>query len=66
MSKLNTQLRALGSIYLDDDGTGEPWLEVEGGFRYIAFAMSGPVAVGRTLSRAQIESDCGRLVPMTD
>jgi hypothetical protein len=67
MSDLDARLRALGPVSMDDDGEGEPWLEVEPGkFRYVTFALSGPTPVGAAFDRADVESHCGRLVPLPD
>jgi hypothetical protein len=61
------QLRALGNIHLDANGTGDAWLEVEPDrFRYVVFALSGPCATGDVFKRSDVETICGRLVPLPD
>ena len=65
MSELDAELRAFGTPYFDGDR--DVWLETApDAFHFVVFAAGGFTLGEGTLTKAQIESDCGRLVPMTD
>jgi hypothetical protein len=68
MSKLDATLRSLGyPVHLDDDGRGDPWVQTgPDAFQFVIFGMSGPRMAHGALTRAQVESHCGRLVPLPD
>lgn len=66
-SDIDAGLRALGNVHLD--GEGDPWLEIgPDEFRYVILSRSGAfMRLGENvLTRDQVETGCGRLVPMTD
>ena len=67
MNAAATALRELGTPHTD--GEGDLWVEVEpNGFRFAVLSRSGVfMKLGENvLTREQVESGCGRLVPMTD
>lgn len=62
MSDIDAELRAQGVPHLDGDG--DIWLEVLPGL--FVFVTEDGVVDDQPLTRSEVESDCGRLVPMTD